>query len=264
MSIKPCRKLVTSMSCAAGLMLAAHASADVLLFDFNDDTPGSSDVTADVYNVVGGGAIAAVGNGNNRLNGGEDATAAGSPNNSILLNGLTLADGTPFGGDLIFQNAVGAVNIGETGGERLVTESTPYTFQAAWDGFFFSGNNADSSATFRVTDLIPDETYTVRFFAGVPDNGSGPADEFTTGFSTNGGSASIVAENNTSTVVTLSATADGQGNLDLTWEKPGTTGAAFLNVVEIEGLIIPEPASLALLGLGGMLLLPRRHGRSSR
>ncbi|MEM1211626.1 MAG: PEP-CTERM sorting domain-containing protein [Planctomycetota bacterium] len=264
MPFNPCRKLIVSMTCGVGLILAGHASAEVLLFDFNDDTPGSPDATTVVYNVVGGAAIAAVGNGNNRLNGGEDAVTAGSPNNSILLNGLALADGTLFSGDLIFQNAVGAVNIGETGGERLATESTPYTFQAAWDGFFFSGNNADSSATFRVTDLIPDETYTVRFFAGVPDNGNAPADEFTTGFSTNGGSQVIVAENNTNTVVTLSATADDQGNLDLIWEKPGTTGAAFLNVIEIEGQIVPEPASLILLGLGGIFLFPRRHRDKSR
>ncbi|MEM1098835.1 MAG: PEP-CTERM sorting domain-containing protein [Planctomycetota bacterium] len=257
---KSYRTLFASIACGAGFFVAGHASADVLLFDFNDDVPGSPDVTTDVYNVVGGAEIAAVGDGNNRLNGGEDATAAGSPTNAILLEGLTVSDGTAFNGDLIFQDASGAVNIGETGGERLTSESTPYTFQAAWDGFFFSGNNSDSSATFRVTGLVPNDAYTIRFFAGVPDDGDGTPDEFTTGFSTNGGSTSIAVEGNLDTVVSLPATADALGNLDFTWQRPGTAGAVFLNVVEIDGVIVPEPASLALVAFGTALVRSRRHG----
>lgn len=258
MILKPRKTLVASMACAAGMAVAGTAPADMLLFDFNDATPGSPDASSVVYNVLGGAAIAGVGNGNNRLTG--DEAAANSGGNATLIDGLTLTDGTAFSGDLIFQDASGAVNIGQAG-ERLASESTPYTLQAAWDAFFFSGNNADSSAAFRVTDLLPNETYTVRFFAGVPDNGSAPANDFDTGFTTNGGSVSVIAEGNSSVVVSLSATSDALGNLDFAWEKPGTTGAVFLNVVEIDGVIVPEPASLALIGLGSLLVLPGRGRR---
>ncbi len=68
------------------------------------------------------------------------------------------------------------------------------------------------------------------------------------------------AVNNTYTLLTFgSSTGFTVGDFSYTNLGGGLSGDFILNANSLQFAIIPEPASLALLGLGGLLMLPRRR-----
>jgi len=43
------------------------------------------------------------------------------------------------------------------------------------------------------------------------------------------------------------------------WDAGATSGGVFIDNAQVQGTVIPEPASLGLLGLGGLMMLSRRR-----
>lgn len=112
--------------------------------------------------------------------------------------------------------------------------------------------------TFAGLDPLTEYTFTI-FGAMALSDGSGE-DQITEYSLTNGVSTdtdSIIVLGNSLGLVVLSGRTLAGGMLDLTFSVGGDNDWASINAVRID--VVPELASLALLGLGGTLMLMRRR-----
>ena len=233
----PFSQLLMGVAFAAGL--AASANATTVLIDFGGTTNTTPTTGGQSWNNLTSTMGAVV----------------GTP-----LSNLVATTGTGTGISLsIVSRFNGNNDIGTTSG------LAPYPSTATGDSLF--GNTGSFGAgpnifpAFRLSGLVVGQSYDLTFFAsrtGVSDN----RETLYTVTGSTSGSVALNASNNVSNTVTYSVTPNASGEI-LINIGPGpnndnpTTRFTYLNVLEIN--TVPEPGSLALAGLGGLLLLRRKR-----
>ncbi len=141
------------------------------------------------------------------------------------------------------------------------TGSDPYYVAAADDLAFETNSTGGLTLTF--SGLNSSYDYRVRVYSLISNNG-GRTNIFTV---TDGAVFQAVTNSNgtrwnaanleaANMVFTVSPNASNNIVLTVT-DNDGSHNVSFLNAVVLE--VVPEPASLALMGLGGMLMLTRRR-----
>jgi len=221
---------------AAGL--AASANATTILIDFGANANTTPTTGGQSWN---------------------NLTATMAASAGIKIPDLIATTGTGTGIGLSIVNRFNGNNdIGTT------SASAPYPSSATGDSLFGNteafGSGEVIFPEFKLTGLVIGQTYNFTFFAsrtGVSDNRE---TKYTISGSTSG-NVTLNASNNISNTVIYSATPNGSGEIVIKM-GPGTNNNnanhfTYLNVLEIN--TVPEPGSLALAGLGGLLLLRRKR-----
>ena len=224
--------LTPALALAAGFTIAAPASA-ALDVDF-----GPGDVQA-----------------------GFEGLSTGAGDNNPRSDTFT---GDFFGtGSTTVTVSVSSVDQRTRGGSAVPNTDLDDVFS---DAFKQSGSAGDITLT--LSGLDANTTYSLTSFHH--DNGETGGDN--TGLLTATGSTvapvPILQTNQTTNTVanggpgqeTYDIVTDGSGVASVTFNRTtiGGPNEGFINGISLDLDVIPEPASLALLGLGGLLLLPRR------
>jgi hypothetical protein len=182
---------------------------------------------------------------------------------SITYNGvwtgsvanLSETDGTPttIGFSWVDFSALAYINTIDTNTYPIttgVTDVFPIEAAASWWG---APNNP---LTFKFTGLNPASQYDFTFYAGHPLGTD------TTAFTLTGANVvagSIVSGDNLSNLLAINGVTPTAGGEITVVGAAGTPNAGFaINAVQISA-VIPEPATLGLLGLGGLLMGRRRR-----
>lgn len=123
---------------------------------------------------------------------------------------------------------------------------------------FLNGNSGSPSATYEFRGLVADALYDLSFLS------SSNASRTATIVGVGGSTVSINPTGNTSFTEFANVQASSGGVIAFTLAKVdgvnvNSNSSAILNALRIEA--VPEPASLALIGLGGLLMMPRRRAR---
>lgn len=126
---------------------------------------------------------------------------------------------------------------------------------AITDGIF-ANNNSNGTAVITLTGLLGSTSYDLSAIGGRASNGK---DGLITILSGTSGSSSYSLLNN-GTVLDFTVTSTAGGEISFGFEKgeAGDSGGSTFNAFSVTG-DVPEPGSLALLGLGSMLVASRRR-----
>lgn len=160
-----------------------------------------------------------------------------------------------FGG----SSAVGGISTGFTGDALAAFGGTFSTAQQ--DYLYVSGSTATGTVTFN--NLSANNTYTFTVFGSRSGGGVRTTDYLIAGATS--ASGWLETEQNSGNVVVFSNIAPNAGNsivLSTKVRSGNTSGFGYLNAVKIESTPIPEPVSLALIGLSGLALLRRRSAHA--
>jgi hypothetical protein len=213
-------------------VLVGSANADVILIDFGN-TSGTT-----------------VGNWNN------------SNVSGYTLTNMIDTDGNATVYDLFFNTSVGQ------GGNWGVTAApAPFNVSSAYnDGLF----TAADTITFTLSGLLATETYDLTMFASRDAAGTRITDYTVTGsgapvtlsLQTSGtGLGGVGINHNIANTVNFSGIAPDVNNQISVSIDINSGGFAYLNAMQIT--VVPEPASLSLLLLGGFLLSVIRRGKQA-
>jgi len=231
-------KFLTGTILAAGL--AASAQAITIYIDFGAD---ATITTASGWNNV-------------------TSTLGAAPNTTPLPN-MVSSTGSTTGISLSIVNRFnGANTMGTSGG--LGSYPGTATNDSLYGNTESFGSGANMFPSFRLGGLVVGQTYDFKFFASRTGVTGSPPDNRETQYTLAGatsGSVTLNATNNTTNTVTYSLTPNASGEI-LISIGPGANNNnsnhfTYLNVLEIN--TVPEPGSVALLGLGGLLLMRRRR-----
>lgn len=151
------------------------------------------------------------------------------------------------------------------------TNSGAFTFEEIYRDFIFVGGSAGLTGglDIDVSDLLPNTPYTVTIYSfDTVSNGLRTADYtangtflLTTAFDGTADDATGSLASNDQFAFTGIATTDAAGDLLISGRATSETiPAVYLNAIEFE--VIPEPASLGLLSVGGLLALRRKRARA--
>lgn len=233
----------TLLLAAAALTLPAHG--DVLRFDFGSKDLQTTDVgwnnvtyddnnpVADLTTIINstGATVAGVG-------------LSVTDQFFIATQPVALGTGAPAGdaADLPVS-ASKDFFLGHTG-EFLENESTP-------------------SGAFKLTGLDPSQTYNFTFFSSRDDVSDNRETSFTVTGSNTANGLLQSSNNDANTLVLSGITADINNEIVISLEagpnNNNSRGFYYINSLQVE--IVPEPGSLALLTLGGILLTRRSRRR---
>lgn len=217
-------------------------------------------ITAPVYIDFGAGD----GNGNGDL--GLRTTGAPVPNtwNSVGFNAgsssdtvaLLDKDGNATGATVTITDGFNWYN---AAGSPAGTSGDAAEFWQGGNDSLYIQVGGDDSAAFELTGLDAGVIYTLTYFASRDPAGDNRSGQLRATGASVVTSAELDAANNATEVVSFDVAADltGKISVELLRGPSSTSDFTYLNALKVEA--IPEPASLALLGLGGLCLIARRR-----
>lgn len=187
-----------------------------------------------------------------------------TPSRNTIAN-LVDTSGTATGITLLVTTQ-GSVS---TGGRTVTTSfaGSPASslFSSGMMGNALSKLTTNAATVYQFSGLDPDETYDFDVLCSLstttPDTTGGVVGASTitlVGLSST--SSSISAASNTSLLSLNEIAPSPSGQITLTWANSGAANYAPLNVFQFEVSAVPEPASLATVGLLCGSLLRRRRG----
>ena len=190
-----------------------------------------------------------------------NSTSGAASINGVVFTGAT--GNTPG-----FTRTVANGGAANNSGSGVVTTSG--NLANLMQGFLYNNNPATDGTglqTYTISGLTPGETYDLRIYSHLWTNpGSRPN---TLVFDTAGASDSTgeIDQDDSTTVglaktdsyyINYRYTADGTGSL--VWTAANSSGSnASWHLYGLTNQIVPEPSSLALLGLGGLILSRQRR-----
>lgn len=230
---------LTLAALASTSLIAADADAATVLIDFGRTT----NTTGGVYN---------------------DVTLASSSGSATTGDvALSNTGSAPTGWTINFTEN-GSGNGGPAGGGADVNSFPPavssFATTALQDSLFFNdGGGTNISAVITIDGLDNSKTYDLLFY-GSRGNGQSANQTWTiTKGSGGGGPVTHASGLNSTTVVDWNnVSTDGNNVIEFTITATGDGQAGAINFGQI--IEVPEPSSLALLSLGGLLIARRRRG----
>lgn len=171
-------------------------------------------------------------------------------------------DGNPTGAIMTisdtftFYNAAGA---GSPSAPTTVSGAATEFWQGGNDSIYIQNPGANPTGAFEITGLAAGGEYKITFFSA-RNGATGNRESFlrATGLAVYD-SPVLDANANTTNVASFNFFADNTGKVSIELLKGAgnSVNFAYLNALKLEG--VPEPASLGLLGLGGLLIARRRR-----
>jgi hypothetical protein len=221
------KKTIIHTATAMFVAIATSASASTVFIDWSTSasTPGGADSNGNHWNSLNPGATDLLGS---------DGVATTWDVTTAILDNPGSGDDSGFGGT--------GIN-GPTG-------SAPFDQSfAVIDGIY--SQSASGFATISFSDLDLSSVYNFSAIGGRNSGGIDGNIEVTTGTGTGG---TLL---NDGTILDFSVTSDASGVIVLKFAGPDSGQNATFNALSITS--VPEPSTTALLGLGGLALILRRH-----
>lgn len=153
---------------------------------------------------------------------------------------------------------------GGTGVNGPDGSSEPFIDTAGTDDGLFANNDNNGTAVFTFSDLVAGATYDFSAVGGRASGGEDGEiiilDDATPLGAASAGTRPTYALLNDGTVADFSTTANASGEIYFEFRSGGGNNGtgATINALSMTGAV-PEPGSLALLGLGGLLIASRRR-----
>ena len=183
-----------------------------------------------------------------------------TPPTTLVADLIRASDGTATGG-LLEIAASTFDNVGIGGADNPnASQTNAMPASATRDTFFFNASNNDpKSATLEFRNLDTSLTYDLSIFGSVP-SGTRPLTEITVDSVTQSYNPVDNGETGTGTNTAdfIGLSPDSNGTISFVVTLDGA-GAGHINTIELT--VVPEPASLSLMAVVGLVVL--RRGRRS-